>query len=588
MTRRILALVTIASLAACGGGSGSGGPLPSRAGNGAWSTSHLTFSFNAGTPVRSVTVTVLGAGASGTPTQAAVTPSSLTPSLDLAAISGNELLVTEEDATGATLGNAYVPAAPSIAFVENAAVHAVRVVAYPSTLTLGSPGATTLSLLATDASGRVILGTAPYSANGAAATFNVSAGIVPASGGVSASAGDLTPHASSFTAPGQIKSLYYNGGAIASATLSVSANASGVVMQPAASVTFTTVPVGVTIPGMPQITLSGALTTFATQMTSGPDGKLWAAQGDRGGYGATGIARIAPGKTPTVLAEYTSAQGLTGNPEYIATGADNDIWYVDTNDGGANQQVDKFPITSSPTLSVSTTGGISGRLGEIIAGPDGKMYVSDTGSGTLDQIDPASMTVTKIPVYGTGGYPQPNYALALGPPIGPNKDPSVCVSLGYVNGFSSNFSGVRCYDTVTHAFIKAIAAPSENIYVNQMVTGPDGLLYVYYGNGNGELVSYGTAAGNLGQKAVYGGQSLIITGLAIGSDGNVWAALWNHPYGFASLSIEGGGVTGRLNEYSYSTTALPVNASPACITLASDGHLYLCDAANTFIERINP
>ena len=207
-------------------------------------------------------------------------------------------------------------------------------------------------------------------------------------------------------------------------------------------------------------------------------------------------------------------------------------------------------------------GGSASTPFQIIQGPDGNMWFSESFASYIGKIDPSG-TVTEYPL--TAG--RSSYGLAIGPD-------------GNMWFTEDTFSGAPT-NRYTVSKITPSGTLTENVailpqYAQELVYGPDGNLWV----ADTAYVSRVTPLGGVTNYAVpvnSGGPS--VRSLTVGQDGNIWFADYGQDK-FGKININGSGII----EYS------PVTAGSGTFRIArgSDGNLWISEYAVDKIGRFSP
>lgn len=434
-------------------------------------------------------------------------------------------------------------------------VDSVQLRSNASTLLEGTASSALLTVYPKDAQGNLIIGSDQFVDNGGnALTLNVN---------VTDPANVVSLGTTSFSSAAQLQStLTYNGGSETAACgcVSFSVVPSRTIAGAAygATIPFTSTGGGVGVPGVPQVSLSAAQPHNYLSLALGPDGNLWAAAPN--GAAISSFSATGP---PVHLAD---AGSLSSIPYAVTAGTDGDVWYVGL--VGGNFDVGKFsPNLSGPVTRVQ----FSGNGADIIAGPDGNMYVSDWIGNNLDVVKPNSMAPSSYAAPVSGGQIR---RLAAMPPLN-GRHAMVCFNEGAT-------SWIGCFDTATKSFLPPL---DTGEYVNDVAAAPDGLLYA--GTQSNHILAFtvGNSAMRLSKTYLTDGQPYF---LAVGPDGNIW---FTEPVDvaqkFGRLTIPAPGGTGVVNDY-LASTGLPANADPFSIVNGKNGKLYFSDIQNGQIDEVTP
>ena len=425
---RVLALIAVAVLSACGGGATT---TPHAASTGLASVSvKISIPSLQGTASRrrvkyispstqSVTIAVNG----GAPNVVNLTPSSPNCS------AGPQLVCTASftappgprDAfvfdlydglsgsgnvlASSTLVSAITFEGPNVLnVVLNGVVNSISLELTTASLPAGAAGTTSLVVSALDSDGNVIIGPGSYSdVNGNALTINLAATQATPTIKSPYTAGAATLATTSLTGPAAAIPVSYNGYALLSTQFTATVTGGAAVAPATATLTLT--------PTIYEYPLAnGALAYY---MTVGPDKQIWVAE-----FTAQALVHFVP--VPPGQAGLNAATLPTPSTNIdVTTGSDGNIWFTDwsTNvhkvaptatqlsqivtftlptsqawaiaDGGdGNMYVDysyydgpdKFPINSAPGV-VTPTDYTFGGGNSAVLGPDGRMWFVDGQQG---------------------------------------------------------------------------------------------------------------------------------------------------------------------------------------------------------------
>ncbi len=505
---KVFAILALFSLAACGGGSGSGGvtprvpsssPTPPSQPN---ASSNLQFSIAIPAPpnltgasrkyvspaTQSAIIGLAGKGALGTfdlsPAsslcKAAVPGGRRTCTIGVTAPVGNDTFtLTTYDRTG---GSGNVLASGTITqAVSSTAGSPVNVsltgamaqlrlnVANPTTAA-GTASSTTVSVQAIDADGSTIIG--PYDR---AVTLQDT----DPSGHTTLSATTLNASTASVT-------LKYDGAPFHSSTISASAPN----MTAPSPVTFTatpTVATSIDLPIMMQPDGSYVSGVGATGILAAPDGNLWVA-----GATAGVILKITPSGSITPYWPPTQASF----PQEMVFGADGAIWFTETQANNIGRIALDGTITEYPVPTP-----MCNPLG-ITLGPDGNVWFAEQTGNNIAEID-TSGNITEYPL-GSGVIPND---LTTGPDGNLWVDAQGKNSIMVVSPTGTILA--------THALPATLAEPYG------IIVGPDKNLW--FGEYTNSAIARMTPQGTL---TVYPTPSSLagVVSLAVGPDGNIWFA----------------------------------------------------------------
>ena len=158
-----------------------------------------------------------------------------------------------------------------------------------------------------------------------------------------------------------------------------------------------------------------AMTTLNSRIVLGPDGNLWFTE-----FGAIGIFNPNNG----TMVKEVALPGGSEEPFGIAVGPDGNIWYTE---GVINSTFTGYVSFGVGVISTNTKSLIkeipvtaSSEPFGITAGPDGNLWFAVTGSnnvaGTIDVINPSTMTITRTLAIPTNVVSTPSpVAITAGP-----------------------------------------------------------------------------------------------------------------------------------------------------------------------------
>ncbi|HKI33564.1 MAG TPA: Ig-like domain-containing protein [Gemmataceae bacterium] len=192
-----------------------------------------------------------------------------------------------------------------------------------------------------------------------------------------------------------------------------------------------------------------------TAMTVGPDGNLWFTELDGNKIGEFNPA------TPQTINEFTIPSANT-EPAGITAGPDGNVWFVESaiesppqQDGNrigevnlATGAISEFPIPTS-----------NSEPGQIVAGPDGNLWFSESQGHKIGEINPVTDAINEFPVPSAKG----NLSGAL--TIGPDN-----------NLWFSEAGKIGKFNVATHA-VKEFAVPTAGGDPSILTAGPDGNLW---------------------------------------------------------------------------------------------------------------
>lgn len=487
---------------------------------------------------------------------------------------------TANDLSTAIVGNQYVQVNANNAFnyalsgVVNSVVLTPSVQQLVSGAALGAtdaggaainPASVTLSVLAKDFDGNIIIGNEQFvDVNGTPVTIDVTKAETDGSTGTAAPANGNVTFASAtgatnqvppvantctatsctFNSPGTV-SVAYDGYDTQSASFSatLSGGAGGSIPVLGSAITFTQSTNGLGVPGPLAITEFAHVAPGAGYFANGalgPDGNAWFAD-------YTGaLQKVSPGGS-TIVSYFVG-----GAPYDVTSGPDGKVWFTGATISGTlgRVNVDGSGVTDmSAGLLHPSDSYAYGAERSILLGHDNRLWIAEYSTGYLDVVNADG---TNYASYNVGGHPSDMV-------YGPNQH------YWYVDG--SNFT-VNEFDpasgTVVHTVSGAFASSG-------IAVGPDGNLYGINGS-NGfkiDTSSYAVTTYNLpAGSGVFAPQDVVT-----GSDGNIWVtagASFAGAYNGLARMTTSGAIT--LYSNNISTGSVPWG-----IVAGSDGNIYFAE-----------
>jgi streptogramin lyase len=150
-----------------------------------------------------------------------------------------------------------------------------------------------------------------------------------------------------------------------------------------------------------RITTGGTITEFPTLQTgsqpkgiaAGPDGALWVAD-----PGAQVVGRVTTAEAVT-----TFRGNSTFFPTSIAAGSDGALWVGEVN------VIERVTISGQITTFPLASQNMSGSpIQGVVAGPDGPLWFTDTGSNKIGRITTAG-TITEFPIPNSNSFAKSNH-----------------------------------------------------------------------------------------------------------------------------------------------------------------------------------
>lgn len=248
-----------------------------------------------------------------------------------------------------------------------------------------------------------------------------------------------------------------------------------------------------------RVTMDGQVTEFPVNgqevegITAGPDGNLWFTQ-----PGANAIGRMTPQGEVTI---FTIPGSPNASPRNIASGSDGNLWYTEFYDGYIGRVTPQGVITrfSLPDYGSSPW--------DIKAGPDGYMYVSESGANKIARFDP------KTQQFKSSLAVETQDATPWGLLYAPDK-----------RIWFTERNGNKIAEILPNATIREFAIPQYNSYPEALTAGSDGKLWfteLTTSDKTGNLERINPATGKFGRLIVLPTGDLP-DGIASGPNKNVW------------------------------------------------------------------
>ena len=425
----------------------------------------------------------------------------------------------------------------ALTFTLNGIVDSIFLSIAPNSLVAGTSATSTVSVIAKDADGNIIIAPGTYiDANGNPLTITLSDVTACVEPTICATPGTIALGTTAFTGPAVTSSTvtYTGPGILDSAQFTATPSSVIHGSNVGTTLNFTRTNGGFPIPQNPVITALTTPTTSSgsTSIAVGPDGNLWIAE--------ESIGKIARLTTAGIFTEFAAG---TTNPESIVAGADGALWYTGFSSSTILRMNTSGVVTNAyPTLTANAfpTG--------ITLGPDNNIWFTEQ-SGAANKIG-------KITPYGFVS----EYAITT-----PNAFPFGITSGSDGNlWFTETAPGVDKVGVMTTAgaMVAEHAMPAGSTPYG-ITAGPDGNLWIAE-NGIADVGKM-TTAGALSQYATAGSSSSI----TVGPDGNLW---------FTENAGAIGRITtaGALAEYSNG-----VLSSPLGIVTGPDGNLWFAEGASS-------
>jgi streptogramin lyase/subtilisin-like proprotein convertase family protein len=335
---------------------------------------------------------------------------------------------------------------------------------------------------------------------------------------------------------------------------------------PAAGATPTVTEIGGPLAGISD-------TTFQSGIAAAPDGKLWFIEQVHGRIGA-----IEPfGGT---VAEHAAPDGLSG----IGVGPDANFYFgISPNSGLAGQSWIGDGKTSSGLLAQQWYGGGSHAEPHFpVAGPEGRMWVTQPGDDTLGLIDlatpPALPSIAGAVGASSGLTAGSDPETIVGGPSDRSSNPSAVL---WFTEFAGNRIGratpVFNAGGGEGAQIDEYSLPISAAKPEGIALGPDGnIWFTEFGkDAVGRLIPPATFAGTPSIQSFPLATGTTPIGIAAGPDGNLWVA------------ETGKSKIARVSTSGVVTGEYPTGPPPVFIAAGADGNLWATETNSTTVARVN-
>lgn len=582
--RRVLAAATLTALAACSGGGGAGGLTPPTGGGGTApgggtpaGTAQVTFKMKWGgatsgshlvpaakpaylpATARSVSVQITTAGnvTTGLPI---VYLNSPTATITFTAPTGLDTFAVKvydaQNGQGNVLSQADLTQTVSaskaniVAATLNGVISSLSV-AIASTFTGGTKGVSVVNVTAIDADGNTIVGPGDYSTP---IELRIKDGTQYAQ--PYGTANNLVLSRKDVAIPGTAVSLTYWGLPLVTGAASVVATAGSLSASGPISVT----------PGYYQYKIPTGPSSYPVGITLGPDGKIWFTESSADKIGSLAVSLPYYGST-VVFKEYPVPTANAG-PQTIVRGSDGRLWFSETNANKIGAVTTAGAFSEDPTLF--GTGDLP--LGLVDRG-DGTMWYTGFGADRLGY-------VSEGPGGGGGETTLPEAPTQVQPTgIAEGSD-------GYIY-FSEAADGRigRLHDlfgTVQEITVTAPSGSSTSPQLGQMVSGPDGNLWVV-DTTNSQIDVISPNGFYVANQITTPTPGTGPTGITVGPDGALW---FTESYLDRIARVTTGGA---VTEYSLYTGAPgSKNLKLTDIAFGSDGSIYFTERNANAIGRLVP
>jgi streptogramin lyase len=290
-----------------------------------------------------------------------------------------------------------------------------------------------------------------------------------------------------------------------------------------------------------------------TDITLGADGNLWFTDNPVFGDGGE-LGRITPSGTVTEFS-LAGAQNFGINVYGITSGPGGLLYFTEVSQIGSLNPLagSDAAIRASLKLSAAIPFGVPGG---ITAGPDGNLWLADSGDSSVKRITPDLATVTDFPTKTSGAGPDRIVA-------GPDG------ALWFTEAFADKIGHITTSGTVTELPLPTKDSPSE------ITAGPDGALW--FTEPSADRIGRISTSGSITLFPLASGTGP--ASITTGPDGNLWFTEPNRNQ-IGRISTDG-----AVTEYGSGITAGSV---PDEIVTGPDGNLWFTENHSNRIGRLIP
>jgi streptogramin lyase len=244
------------------------------------------------------------------------------------------------------------------------------------------------------------------------------------------------------------------------------------------------------------------------------------------------------------------------HPEYIATGADGNLWFTELDGNKIGKVMPSGAFTEYPIPTAA-----AGLL-RITSGPDGSLWFTEGSKGKIGRITTAG-AVSEFPIPYAGSYP---YGIATGPDgnIWFTDGGTTAIGRMTLGGAFSEFA-VPPHGAISDGVDGITAGPDGNLWFTEYQTGRIGKM---------------TLSGALTEYILPGGHGAS-GGITAGPDANLWFTEGNALSGGAIGKVTTAGV---FTEYPTTDGA----SLPWSITTGPDGNLWFTETKGNKVATITP
>ncbi|MHC5539810.1 Vgb family protein, partial [Singulisphaera rosea] len=352
-------------------------------------------------------------------------------------------------------------------------------------------------------------------------------------------------------------------------------------------------------------TPTNSITGGPSQIVAGPDGNLWFTQSS-----SNQVGKFDP--TTNISTEFGTTTG--SGPLGIAVGPDSNIWFTEagagffsaTGQGIGKVNLSNYQVTGTLLKAQNTS------PTAIVGDPaDGNLWFTDTGANQIGRIIPTSGALTEFPVptansqptsitvdgqgniwfteYNTGiigtfspSHPNQIKSITLAAdsrPYGITLGPDGNIWFTQRGGFGGSAPSIGKINISANNQVTLYPVGASIVQPSQIITGPDKNLWFIDTNSDIGMV---TTDGKITSQKILGTN---VTGIASGSDGNLWFT------GQSGFGSSGANVIGSviLNQ-SKAASKLAVTTQPLTSTDAGHGFglvVSVEDASGALVKNLN-
>lgn len=307
--------------------------------------------------------------------------------------------------------------------------------------------------------------------------------------------------------------------------------------------------------------------TTPTQVQNGFSELVWASPSNGTPHGIATLTLTKP-----AIVEFPLNNG-NSLPEGIAVGPDNAIWFAENGDSGnaIGRIVTSAAANSNPTDYSSGMTASAGPTGLAVAPDDGKIWFTEFNLGKIASIDPSSHAIHE---YATAGG---SMSAPAGITAGPDGKMWFTESYGSVSKIG-RFNATAVDSGYVSSIVDFdVKAGTSGPY--WIAAGPDNQLWFTEGN---DYIGTITTNGTSPNAYALAGNSILNGQITTGPDGALWFTEQNPNAGYSiGRSTTGGSIT-LPHTFSNKFT------EPTGIVTGPDGDLWFAEYCNDAIGRFDP